>query len=166
MQIQAIVLYHRDGRRSHELPFATGALNVVTGVSDTGKSAVLEIVDYCLGHKSHDVYRGPELDTIGWYGLRLTIAGRPMFVARERPTAGHKSSDRAMLVLGTSKAPSPGELTQTTNIETVTEQLGALLGISENLQPPPEGSTRDSVVATLRHAVPYVLQRQRLIADP
>ncbi|MGN6373671.1 MAG: DUF3732 domain-containing protein [Solirubrobacteraceae bacterium] len=166
MQILAIVLYHRDGERVHELEFAPGALNVVTGVSDTGKSAVLEIVDYCLGHSSHDVYRGPELDTISWYGLRMTIAGQPVFVARERPAAGQKNSNRAVLVLGTSTAPLPERLTQTTNIQTVTEQLGALLGIGENLQSPPEGSTRDSVMATLRHAVPYVFQRQRLIADP
>jgi hypothetical protein len=166
MQLLAIVLYHRDGERVHELKFAPGALNVVTGVSDTGKSAVLEIVDYCLGSRSHGVYRGPELETIGWYGLRLMIAGRPVFVARERPAAGQKTSTRAMLVIGTPGAPPPERVTQTTNIQTATEQLGALLGISENLQPPPEGSTRDPVVATLRHAMPFVFQRQRLIADP
>ena len=166
MQLLAIVLYHRDGERVHELGFASGALNIVTGVSDTGKSAVLEIVDYCLGRRSHGVYRGPELETIGWYGLRLIIAGKPVFVARERPAVGQKSSDRAMLMVGTPGSPLPGDVTQTTNIQTVTEELGALLGISENLQPPPEGSTRESVVATLRHAVPYVFQRQRLIADP
>lgn len=165
MQVLAIVLYHRDGERIHELEFAPGALNVVTGVSDTGKSAVLEIVNYCLGH-SHGVYRGPELEAIGWYGLRLTIEGRPVFVARERPSESQKSSDRAMILVGKPGAPAPADVAQTTNIQTVTEQLGALLGISENLQEAPEGSTRDPVVATLRHAVPYVFQRQRLIADP
>jgi hypothetical protein len=165
MQILAIVLYHRDGERVHELKFAPGALNVVTGVSDTGKSAVLEIVDYCLGH-SHGVYRGPELETIGWYGLRLTIKGQPVFVARERPSESQKNSDRAMIVIGTREAPPAADVTQTTNIQTVTQELGTLLGITENLQLAPEGSTRDPVVATLRHAVPYVFQRQRLIADP
>ena len=166
MQLRAIVLYHRDGERMHELDFVPGELNVVTGVSDTGKSAVLEIVDYCLGRRSHAVYRGPELETIGWYGLRLSIFGQPVFVARERPAPGRQSSDRAMLMTGMVEAPSPSQVTQTTNAQTVTEQLGGLLGIRENLQPPPEGSTRDAVVATLRHAVPYVFQRQRLIADP
>jgi hypothetical protein len=73
MHISAVVLYHRDGKRMHELKLVPGALNVVMGVSDTGKSAVLEIVDYCLGSGSHGVYRGPELETIGWYGLRLLI---------------------------------------------------------------------------------------------
>jgi hypothetical protein len=166
MQILAIVLYHRDGERVHELEFAPGALNVVTGVSDTGKSAVVEIVDYCLGRGSHGVYRGPELDTIGWYGLRLRFAGQPVFVARERPAPGQSSSDRAMLLIGKPDAPPPHEVVQNTNIRTVTEQLGSLLGIGDNLQPAPEGSTREPVVATLRHAVPYVFQRQRLIADP
>ena len=166
MQILAIVLYHRDGTRVHELEFRPGALNVVTGTSDTGKSAVLEIVDYCLGRRSHSVYRGPELDSIGWYGLRLTIAGHPVFVARQRPPAGQQTSDRMMLLVGTPGAPAPEDVTQNTNKQAIRDQLGALLGISENVQPAPEGSTREPVVATLRHVVPYMFQRQRLIADP
>jgi hypothetical protein len=166
MQVRGIVLYHRDGERAHELELAPGALNVITGISDTGKSAVIEIVDYCLGSSGHTVYRGPELDVIGWYGLRLEIAGRPVFVARERPPQGQKSSDRALFMTGRPGTPPPDEMEQTTNIETVTSQLGSLIGVNENLQPPPEGSSREPVAATLRHALPYVFQRQRLIADP
>jgi ABC-type iron transport system FetAB ATPase subunit len=166
MQILAIVLYHRDGKRVHELDFAPGKINIVTGISDTGKSAVLEIVDYCLGSGSHGIYRGRELETIGWYGLRLTVAGQPIFVARERPATPQKVSDRAMLVVGTEGARAPEHVAQTTNIDTVTAELGAMLGISENLHQPPEGSSRAPLTAGLRHAMAYALQRQRLIADP
>lgn len=166
MQIVAVVLYHRDGKRRHEVTFEPGRLNVVTGVSDTGKSAVVEIVDYCLGSGSHGVYKGRELESIAWYGLRLVIGGQPVFVARRRPPDGQKSSDHAMLVIGTSAPPEPEEVANTTNITTVTTELGRLTGISENVQEPPEGSARDAVTAGLRHAVPYVLQPQRLIADP
>lgn len=166
MQVAAIVLYHRDGIRRHELLFQPGRLNVVTGVSDTGKSAVLAIIDYCLGSDSHGVFKGRELETIGWYGLRLLIDDQPIFVARRRPPDGQKVSDHAMLIVGARGTPGPGEITQTTNIATVTAELGRMIGISENLQDPPEGSTREPVTAGLRHAVPYILQPQRLIADP
>jgi Protein of unknown function (DUF3732) len=166
MQVEAIVLYHRDGSRRHELIFQSGRLNVVTGVSDTGKSAVLAIVDYCLGSDSHGVFKGRELETIGWYGLRLLIDNQPVFVARRRPPDGQKVSDNAMLIVGDRGAPGAEEIKQTTNIATVTAELGRMIGISENLQDPPEGSTREPVAAGLRHAVPYILQPQRLIADP
>lgn len=33
MQLNSIVLYHRDGERRHELLFRPGQLNVVTGVN-------------------------------------------------------------------------------------------------------------------------------------
>jgi hypothetical protein len=166
MQLKSIVLYHRDGTRRHELVFEPGRLNVVTGVSDTGKSAVLEIVDYCLGSGTHGVYKGRELETIGWYGLRLIVGGQQIFIARRRPPEGQKASDHAMLVIGARDAPAPEEISQTTNITAVTAELGRILGISENLQEAPAGSTREPVTAGLRHAIPYVLQPQRLIADP
>jgi len=166
MQLLSIVLYHRDGTRRHELMFEPGRLNVVTGVSDTGKSAVLEIVDYCLGSGSHGVFKGPELETIGWYGLRLTVAGDTVFVARRRPPEGQRSSDHAMFLVGARDVPAPDEISQTTNVATVRAELGRLIGIGDNLQEPPEGSTREAVTAGLRHAIPYILQPQRLIADP
>jgi hypothetical protein len=166
MQIKAVVLYHRDGERHHELVFNEGRLNVVTGVSDTGKSAVVEIIDYCLGSGGHGVYKGIELESIGWYGLRLTIDGQDVFVARRRPPQGQQTSDHAMFALGLSEAPAPDEIVQTTNVATTTTELGRMIGIAENLQQPPEGSRRQPVAAGLRHAMPYVLQPQRLIADP
>jgi ABC-type lipoprotein export system ATPase subunit len=48
VQLLAIILYSRTGERQ-VLEFAPGALNVVTGESKTGKSALLEIVESCLG---------------------------------------------------------------------------------------------------------------------
>jgi hypothetical protein len=166
MQLRSVVLYHRDGTRRHKLVFQPGRLNVVTGVSDTGKSAVLEIVDYCLGSSEHGVYKGPGLDSIGWYGLHLDIGTEPVFIARRRPSDGQKTSDSAMLVLGAHQVLAPGEIASATNIATVTGLVGRMLGISENLQEPPTGSSREPVAAGLRHAMPYVLQPQRLIADP
>ena len=62
MQIKSIVLYHRDGR-VRELNFRIGALNVITGESRTGKSALIDIVDYCLGRSSFNVF---EASTETW----------------------------------------------------------------------------------------------------
>jgi DNA repair ATPase RecN len=48
MQILEIVLFNRHGD-IRRLSLEPGRLNVITGVSGTGKSAVLEIVHFCLG---------------------------------------------------------------------------------------------------------------------
>jgi hypothetical protein len=166
MQIESIVLYHRDGRRHHEVDFNLGELNIVTGVSETGKSALIEIVDYVLGSDRHGVFKSEELATIGWYGLRLRIREHAVFVARRAPDPGNKTSDHAMLSFGGEAAPPPGAMTQTTNAANATARLGELIGIEEAEGHVPEGSTRQPVKATLRHALAYAFQRQRLIADP
>lgn len=166
MQIRAIVIYHRDRERRRIVPLRVGDLNVITGVSDTGKSALLEIIDYCLGSDEHGVYRGDELDKIGWYGLQLDVDGTVAFVARERPRAPQKTSDRAMLLLGQETIPEADQVSQNTNADAVVSQLGVLLGIAANLHEPSEGETRAPLAANLRHALAYNVQRQRLIADP
>src|SRR3954451_15138894 len=109
MQVRSIVLYHRDGARVREVEFWLGKLNVVTGVSETGKAALIEIVDYCLGKDRHTVFRGPITDTVGWYGLRLLIDGRPVFVARKAPNPGRQASGEAVLLLGVDEAPAASD---------------------------------------------------------
>jgi len=47
-QIKDIVVYSHRGQR-RILPLKTGELNIITGSSKTGKSALIEIMDYCLG---------------------------------------------------------------------------------------------------------------------
>lgn len=167
MHLGAVVLYHRDGHRSHAVDFWTGRLNVITGASETGKSALIEIVDYCLGSDRHGVFRSPELDTIGWYGLLLRIGGQPVFAARRAPGPGQKSSTDSLLVEGRDDAPAAAEIDAAiTNTASVTARLGELIGIEAAETEVPEGSTREPIRATLRHALAYVFQRQRLIADP
>jgi hypothetical protein len=165
MQLAAVVLYHRNGVHVREVEFRLGQLNVVTGVSETGKSALIEIVDYCLGKDRHTVFQGPITDTIGWYGLRLVIADQRLFVARKAPAPNRQVSDEALLILGASEAP-VGPLEGNTNIDALAARLGGLIGIEDNEQVPPEGATRKPIRATLRHALTYVFQRQRIIADP
>ena len=46
-QIMNIILYGKKGGRK-SIDFKLGDLNIITGVSETGKTALLEIIDYCL----------------------------------------------------------------------------------------------------------------------
>jgi hypothetical protein len=56
MQIDALAIYKGDDRRV--LRFKTGQLNVITGWPGTGKSSILEIVEYCLGRTEPTFARG------------------------------------------------------------------------------------------------------------
>ena len=54
MQIKSIVLYNAAGK-TRELSFKTGAVNIISGESNTGKSALIDIVEYCLGRSEFEV---------------------------------------------------------------------------------------------------------------
>lgn len=57
MKIHSIHLYSRDGQR-RDLKFKADGLNIITGRSSTGKSALSEIIEYCMGTFNVQCSRG------------------------------------------------------------------------------------------------------------
>ena len=72
MQIIELVLYGNKGQK-RSLPFQTGSVSIITGKSKTGKSAVGDIIEYCLGGKDCNIAEGVVRDNVAWYGLLLQI---------------------------------------------------------------------------------------------
>ena len=70
IQICDIVLYSHDGRK-RVLSFKVGEANVITGASKTGKSAIIDIVDYCFGSGTCRVPDGIIRRSVSWFGVRL-----------------------------------------------------------------------------------------------
>ena len=166
IQILDIVLYSLQGER-RLLSLRTGAINIITGDSKTGKSALSKIVDYCLGSSSCAVPAGVILDNVKWYALRITDGSAEHFIARCAPAPGKKSNSAAYYAVGsTITIPAAEELSATTNIDTVVERLKKIIGIDLNIHEPPEGQTRSPLTTTLRHALAFVFQYQNDICDP
>jgi uncharacterized coiled-coil protein SlyX len=159
-QLLGIVLYSHDGRR-RVLNINPGQANVITGASKTGKSALIDIVDYCFGSGECRVPEGPIRRAVSWFGVRLQLPAGQAFVARKCPTARAASSEECLVEIGELvEIPDHGSLRQTTN----TKGLGALLsgwaGIADNLHEPPPGHTRSALTATIRHALGLCFQPQ------
>src|SRR5262245_44072160 len=99
-QIKEIVLYSADGRR-RRLRFKLNAVNIVTGASGTGKSALVPILDYCLGRSTFTIPEGAIRDSVSWYGVLLHLAdGSDVFVAKPAPERNATSQSQACLRLG------------------------------------------------------------------
>jgi hypothetical protein len=166
VQLLAIVLYNADGR-TRRLDFEPGALNIVTGESQTGKSALLTIVEYCLGRATMMVPVGPIADAVVWYSTLWQFHdGGRAFVARPAPAAGRASTSVAMLELGaTLDAPPLPSLEANIESHALREQLGRRIGIEENLSEPPAGSLRQPLEANIGHAALLCLQSQNEVAS-
>lgn len=71
VQLRAIAIYSHEGER-REVRFALGCLNIVTGGSKTGKSALLDIVDYCWGRGDEcTIPRGIIRQSVSWFAVLL-----------------------------------------------------------------------------------------------
>jgi hypothetical protein len=167
VQLLALVLYNADGR-TRRLNFAPGQLNIVTGESGTGKSALLTIVEYCLGRDTNLVPVGPISDTVEWYAAlwQLDTSGARAFVARPKPVGHNATTSVAMLEFGTNLEPPPLEALKV-NIDTrqLRQQLGRRIGIEENQTEPGPWSLRQALEANIGHAALLCFQSQSEVAS-
>lgn len=166
IQILDIVLYSLQGDR-RILSFNPGSLNIITGDSKTGKSALISIVDYCLGSSSCAVPEGIIRQNVAWYALRITDGTAQHFVARCAPPAGRTTNSEAYYTVGSLvEIPAASELSAVTNINAIAERLKDIIGIGLSVHEPPDGQTRASLATTLRHALAFVFQPQNEISQP
>ena len=152
LQIANLVLYSRRGD-VRELPFKLGAFNVLTGASKTGKSAIIDIVDYCTGRSECNVADGVIRKHVGWYAILFQLREGQIFIARRNPDLGEKTSPDIYMERGVQIAiPSPSALFKNTTVRGVEKFLGAAIGISEN-EHRPQVIGRNGI---LRGAMPFL----------
>jgi len=164
-QIREIVLFGPGGER-RDVVLEPGTLNIITGDSKTGKSALVSIVDYCLGSSVCAVPQGAIRRAVRWYGLRLQMPSGQVFVARQAPEVGERASSAVYYEIGNQvEIPASADFEPNTNDKGLVSLLSRLSGVTENLHEPPEGRNREAVSATIRHALFYVFQEQAEIIN-
>lgn len=80
-QIHEIGVIDKQGIK-HPVNFKAG-LNVVTGKSSTGKSALIEIFDYCFGSRENTIPKGVITTSAAIYYVALTVNDQDMVIARD-----------------------------------------------------------------------------------
>lgn len=159
LQISKLVLYSHSGD-IRELVFHSGQLNIITGASKTGKSAIIDIVDYCTGRSDCNVADGVIRQSVSWYGIVFRLGDGEIFVARKNPALGERTSSEVYLERATQiTIPQFDALKKNTTTSALEKFLGAAIGISEN-ENRPEGFTRPPLEANFRHALLFCIQDQ------
>ncbi len=161
--ISSIVLLNRKEKRI--VPLKQG-VNIITGDSKTGKSALVEIIDYCLCSSRSTVPKGKITEFTELFCLTLVIQNNCYVVARQSTDAGGKMylsieaedfnpNSLNLLYFNNKSLQSPKE---------VQDELENALGLMvSNMQ------TEDIVgkpeKASLRNMVSYLFQHQNLMAS-
>jgi Protein of unknown function (DUF3732) len=160
IQLLDIVLFGHEGQR-RVLSLRPGVMNVITGASKTGKSALVDVVDYCFGSNECRVPEGIIRRAVSWVGLRIQLVEGEAFIARRFPATHAVSSEECFVEIGqVVDVPEASGLRQTTNTKGLIALLTGWIGIDENIHEPPPGQTRAPLSANVRHALPLCFQPQ------
>lgn len=165
LQIRAIAIYSHDGER-RDVRFNLGALNIVTGASKTGKSALLDIVDYCWGRSECTVAEGEIRRGVSWFAVIFDNDGEGILVARRNPGPAGKASDEIYFERNVEDFPeTASSLVKNSTADGLRQRLSAILGVAENLFIPELGATRRPLDASASQAIFFCLQNQDEIAN-
>ena len=118
-----------------------------------------------MGGDSCNIADGVVRDNVAWYGLLLQFEHERVFVARKNPDKGQQTTGVCYIDIGEKiEAPDNCDFSSNTNVSGIEESLTRRIGISENLNTPPEGQSRLPLAANIRHALYYCFQGQDEIA--
>jgi len=167
MQINKIIIYSLKGLK-RVLSFELGKVNIITGESKSGKSAIIEIINYCLASNGCDIPEGIIRDTVSYFSIYITFNdGETAFIARENPNIKRIQASSTVCLMRNigQELPELENINSNINIDTLKEFLTRKIGISENLHIP-DSLTREPLKANFKHSRFYCYQPQYLVADP
>ncbi len=161
--INKIILWPRnDNFHYREIIFETNKINIITGASRTGKSAIIPIIDYCLGSTKCSI----PVDTIrkacSWFGVLFNMDNEQILICRKEP--GLKLSSTEMFVLRGDLVNIPNYIISNTTCDEVKNILNELFAISF-LDNDPTSDKIGSARPSYRDFMAFLFQPQNIVAN-
>lgn len=177
LKIKNIILYPTDhGLSPRFIKFEENKVNVITGYSKRGKSALIPIIDYCLGSSDCDIPTGLIRTLVDKFALFISLNGRQIFIARDSPGASAKASDTMYLYEVLAKGENPSLNTNQwildaqqykTNRAYIKRFLGNIAGFENTvLDGNSPDDEKDDGATGFRDTASFLFQPQSIIANP
>ena len=163
-EINKVILWpRREGLSPREVDFVSGTVNVISGASQTGKSALIPIVDYCLGSGRCAIPVGTIREACSWFGVLLTTSQGQILLARREP--GSQASTDDMFMSEGVKVPIPNVIPEANaNRSFVKSYFDELAGLSA--LPLVQGGSNFQGRPSFRDLAAFNFQPQNIIANP
>ncbi|NIF29470.1 DUF3732 domain-containing protein [Pantoea sp. Tr-811] len=92
--INAVILWPLDAKNEIQyIPFEEDKINIIHGLSGTGKSSIVHIIDYALGSSKCQIPIGIIRDSVDWFGLKITFKSESWILARRTPGKAQSSGE-------------------------------------------------------------------------
>ncbi len=165
-QIRAIVLWPRNPEfKPRRLQFDLGKVNVISGASRTGKSAVIPIIDYCLGSSTCTIPVNTIRKYCEWFGVVVATDQGDKLLARREPGA-QRSTDDMFLMEAERITDVPPRIVKNTNADTVKRLLDDLAGLSKLDFSGGDDSAGFDGRPSFRDLAAFTFQPQNIVANP
>ena len=161
--IHSVIVWPEDVElEPRVVPFDVDKVSIITGWSSTGKSSILDIINYVLGARTCSIPVGYIRDLASWYGLEIETSVGRMRIARPKPEARQVSED-IWLQQGEDTAGSlPRRPKANHNVARLKAMFDDMSGLS-NLALLPEGEISR---ASFRDMASFNLLPQHIVANP
>ena len=163
-QVLKLILWSKVGHPPRIVEFEEGMVNVISGASKTGKSAVIPIIDYCLASGKCSIPVGTIRTACSWFGIVIqTIEGQKL-LARREPGEAKQTGDMMVLEGETIEVPpeTPVKNMTTEGVKRILDRLAAL----SNLDLEPGDNPGFNSRVSFRDLTAFVFQPQYIVANP
>ncbi|WP_330746941.1 DUF3732 domain-containing protein [Chryseobacterium sp. CP-77] len=174
LKIKNILLYPLDDTLDPKIiKFEENKVNVITGYSQRGKSAIISIIDYCLGSSECDIPVGTIREKVDKFAIYITLGDQSIFLARDCPGNDGKVSDVMYMYDVQGKGDNPSLNSNNwikdsgkykTNRDKVKNFLSVKAGF-ENISINNEYQ-KEEAPASFRDTAAFMFQPQNIIANP
>lgn len=163
-QILSLILWPKDDYPPRILNFEPGMVNVITGASKTGKSAVIPIIDYCLASGKCSIPVGTIRKACDWFGIVVdTLEGKKLLARREPGDA--KQTGDMFLLEGDDLVIPDRIIEKNSTSDIVKRRLDQLAGLSRlRINPDNEAAYQSRV--SFRDLMAFNFQPQYIVANP
>lgn len=90
--IEKVILWLNNGKK-REILFKPNKVNVITGDSSTGKTEILDIIDYCFFSSESKISESIVNENVAWYGILFHVNGKEYTIARKSLIRGKVSNE-------------------------------------------------------------------------
>ena len=160
--IDSILLWPKKANLKYRrVKFEPDKINIITGASRTGKSAIIPIIDYCLGSGKCTIPVDTIRNACAWFGVLFNLENEQLLLCRREP--GNQMATGDMFILRNKEIVIPESIETNTTLIEVKNVLNELFSMSFlDLDP---ATNNFSSHPSYRDFMAFLFQPQNIVAN-
>ncbi len=164
LQIEKLLIFNHDGKK-RSITFETGNLNIIIGSGSTGKSALIPLIEYCMGSNHYNAPKGEKLNLIEWVGVIFKIKGGNLFIARKIGPKRGATEDIYIDIQECIETKNYNDLKKNRNLESLKLLLSKILNINWEFKQVSPKFEEKAIKTNVKHAKYFnFLEQEELIS--